>query len=466
MTVTMKTLIRLAGVATLCASGVLVTALTGATSAPADDLKFDAATIAKGAELAAIGNCGTCHTAEGGKPFAGGRPLSAPFGTIYSTNITPEPDTGIGKWTEAEFVRAMHDGVDREGHDLYPAFPYDHFTKVSDEDVKAIYAFVMTRDPVRAQRPRNDLTFPANFRTSLRAWKALYFRAGRFEPDSTKSTQWNRGAYLAEGLGHCGACHTPRNALGAEKLSDAYGGGEAERWLAPAMNEASPAPVPWTADDVFNYLRYGFDARHGIAAGPMVDVVRNLARVPEADVRAIAVYMADLMRRPMREANPNDERNAFAELQESAAVPGTGRDAVTTRSSGAAAFDTGATVFEGACATCHYSGSGLQSTKPVPLALTTSVNAPDPRNLIHIVQNGLWPASGERGAMMPGFAAELTDDQLVAVVSYVRERFSRQPAWHDVVAQVQAIRAAGLSQGANYAPSGGSAAAKPQARGF
>jgi len=205
------------------------------------------------------------------------------------------------------------------------------------------------------------------------------------------------------------------------------------------MNEHSPAPMPLTVESLFNYLRNGFDARHGIAAGPMVDVVQNLAKVPEDDVRAIAVYVADRMQGSAREAKANDEISGFAELQESAAVSGTGRDAFATRDKGAAP-DTGATVFEGACATCHYSGSGLQSTKPVPLALTTSVNAPDPRNLIHIVQNGLWPASGERGAMMPGFAAELTDDQLVAVVTYVRERFSRQPAWHDVVAQVQAIR--------------------------
>ena len=435
----MKTLIRLARVAALCVGGALIAALTGAAPAPSNDAKFDATQAAKGAELAAIGNCGSCHTAEGGKPYAGGRPLSAPFGTIYSTNITPDPDTGIGKWTEAEFIRAMRDGVDREGHELYPAFPYDHFTKVADEDVKAIYAFMMTRDASRAQRSRNDLTFPANLRASLRAWKALYFRAGRFEPDAAKSAQWNRGAYLAEGLGHCGACHTPRNVLGAEKLSDPYGGGDAERWLAPAMNEDSPAPLPWTADEIFNYLRYGFDARHGIAAGPMVDVVQNLAKAREEDVRAIAVYIADRMRRPVRQAKSNDEANAFAQLQESAAVPGMGRDAIPARSGGVAS-DSGAAVFEGACATCHYSGSGLQSTKPVPLALTTSVNAPDPRNLIHVVQSGLWPASGEKGAMMPGFAAELTDDQLVAVVSYVRERFSRQPPWHDVSQNVRAIR--------------------------
>jgi len=394
--------------------------------------------IAKGADLAAIGNCATCHTAEGGKPYAGGRPLSSSFGIIYSTNITPDVDTGIGKWTEVEFARAMHEGVDHGGRDLYPAFPYDHFTKVSDEDITALYAFVMTRDSVRAQNRRNALTFPANLRASVGAWKALYFHPGRFAADASHDAQWNRGAYLAEGLAHCGACHTPRNALGAEKSSDPYGGGEADQWLAAAMNEASPAPLPWTADELFNYLRNGSDPRHGIAAGPMVDVVQNLATVPESDVRAIAIYFADRMRRPARPADAADDGKTFAQLKEPDAVPGMGRDGVATR--GQSAASDGAMIFEGACATCHYSGSGLQSAKPVPLALTTSVNAPDPRNLVHIVQSGLWPASGERGAMMPGFAAELTDRQIVAVVSYVRERFSREPPWNDVAAQVATVR--------------------------
>src|SRR5437764_2595105 len=276
--------------------GVSAAALALSVAPAANGPTVDAALIAKGADLAAIGNCASCHTAEGGKAYAGGRPLSSSLGIVYSTNITPDVDTGIGKWTEAEFTRAMHEGVDRGGRDLYPAFPYDHFSKVSDEDVKALYAFVMTRDPVRAQNPRNALTFPANLRASVGAWKALYFHPGRFAPDPSHNAQWNRGAYLAEGLAHCGACHTPRNALGAEKSGDPYGGGEAEQWLAPAMNEASPAPLPWTADELFNYLRNGSDPRHGVAAGPMIDVVQNLAKVPESDVRAIAVYIADRMR--------------------------------------------------------------------------------------------------------------------------------------------------------------------------
>ena len=426
---------------TLAALGVLVvlvaTFIEAATTAPGATA-FDAALVAKGANLAAIGNCATCHTSEGGKPYAGGRALSSSVGVVYSTNITPDPETGIGEWTEAEFVRAMREGVDRRGRDLYPAFPYDHFTRLSDADVEAIYAFMMTRDPLRAQNPRNALTFPANLRTSIGAWKTLYFRPGPFEPDPSHDAQWNRGAYLAEGLAHCGACHTPRNMLGAEKSGDRYGGGDADEWLAPAMNEASPAPLPWTAEQLFNYLRNGSDPRHGIAAGPMIDVVQNLALVPEDDVRAIAVYFADRMRRPARAADAHDDTKTLAQLKEPDAVPGMGRDAIATRDKGATSD--GAALFEGACATCHYSGSGLQSTKPVPLALTTSVNAPDPRNLIHIVCDGLSPASGERGAMMPGFAAELTEPQVVAVVNYVRERFSRGPPWHGVAAQVAAIR--------------------------
>ena len=416
---------------------VVAATLTGAATTTPAGATFDANLVARGADLTAMGNCASCHTADRGKPYAGGRPLSSPFGTIYSTNITPDADTGIGKWTEAEFVRAMHEGIDRAGRDLYPAFPYDHFTKVSDDDVKAIYAFVMTRDPVQAQIPRNALAFPANVRASIGAWKALYFHPGRFASDASQSAQWNRGAYLAEGLAHCGACHTPRNALGAEKASDAYGGGDAGHWLAPAMNEASPAPLAWTTDELFNYLRNGWDPGHGIAAGPMVDVVQNLATVPEDDVRAIAVYFADRMRhRPARV----DDTTTSAQLKEPEAVSGMGRDGVATRDQSLASD--GAAIFEGACATCHYSGAGLQAKKPVALALTTSVNAPDPRNLIHIVQDGMWPATGERGAMMPGFAAELTDKQVAAVVNYVRERFSREPPWHDVAGQVAAIRAA------------------------
>jgi mono/diheme cytochrome c family protein len=171
--------------------------------------------ITKGRMLAGGDFCAECHTARGGAPYAGGYPMSTPFGTIYSSNITPDPDTGIGTWSEVAFARAMREGVAQDGSLLYPAFPYDHFTRLSDEDVAALYAYFMTRPPVHAPARANDLRFPLNIRHMLAGWRLLFFRSERFAPDAGKSAAWNRGAYLAEGLSHCGACHTPRNRLGA-----------------------------------------------------------------------------------------------------------------------------------------------------------------------------------------------------------------------------------------------------------
>src|ERR1017187_5413537 len=259
---------------------------------------FDAALLAKGAQLGALGNCMGCHTAPEGKPYSGGLPLKTPFGTIYATNITPDVETGRGRWSETAFRRAMHEGVDRDGRNLYPVFPYDHLTKVTDDDVKAIYAFVMTREPVRAETPPNQVPFPFNIRGLIGVWKSLFFERGRFQPDPAQSAEWNRGAYLVEGVGHCGACHTPRNFLGAEKKTELLAGGEAENWHAPALNAASPAPVPWTAEQLYRYLRYGFDDVHDITAGPMAAVTHNLAVVPEQDLRAITAYIASLDTEP------------------------------------------------------------------------------------------------------------------------------------------------------------------------
>jgi len=397
---------------------------------------FDAALVAKGAELAAIGNCRSCHTQPGGAPFAGGLPLSTPFGTIHSTNITPDPDTGIGRWTGEDFLRAMHDGVDRAGRHLYPAFPYDHFTRMSAQDVAAIYAFVMTRDPVHAEVPANRLRLPAGFRPAIAVWKALYFEPGAYRPDASKSATWNRGAYLVDGLAHCGACHTSRNALGAENKRQDLGGGEAERWHASSLTETSPAPVPWSADTLYDYLRRGHEQRHGIAAGPMAPVAHNLSGAAEDDVRAIAVYVASRMQRPpSAQAGPADAVVASARERET--------DAANRATSKNAAFAVdGADVFAGACASCHGAGPASPSAAPVALGLTTSVNAPDPRNAIHIVLEGLWPEPGAKGALMPGFAGELTDGQVIALIDYLRARFTDRPAWTDAPERVKEIRQA------------------------
>jgi len=256
---------------------------------------FEPELISRGAQLALIGNCNTCHTASGGRSYAGGRPMETPFGTVYTTNITPDSETGIGHWSEEAFRRAMHEGVSRDGRHLYPAFPYDHFTKVSDEDVRAIYAFLMTRDAYRAEIPPNDLSFPFNMRPLIAVWKLLFFEEGRFEPSATHAAEFNRGAYLVDGLAHCGACHTPRNAFGAERSDQRFGGGEAEGWHAPALNSNSTTPVPWLEGQLFNYLRQGFVYPHGVAAGPMQPVTNNLAAAPEADVKAIAGYVESIL---------------------------------------------------------------------------------------------------------------------------------------------------------------------------
>jgi mono/diheme cytochrome c family protein len=188
---------------------------------------FDPALIQRGAALAAIGGCVSCHTAPDGTPYAGGLALATPFGTIHGTNITPDPQTGIGRWPEAAFMRALREGVRLDGRHLYPVFPYDHYTRVSDDDVRALYAFLMTREPVHARAPENDLVFPLKVRTLIAGWKLLFFEGAIFRPDASQSAEWNRGAYLAEGLGHCGSCHTPRNVLGGPKKGQHFAGGKA-----------------------------------------------------------------------------------------------------------------------------------------------------------------------------------------------------------------------------------------------
>ena len=237
---------------------------------------FPAEAVAKGAALSAAGHCVACHTRPGGEPFAGGYGLNTPFGIVYGTNITPDPDTGIGRWSPEAFARAMREGVSQNGSHLFPAFPYYAFTGLYDDDVKALYAYLMTRPPVRATVPANTIPFPLNIRAFQEGWKILFFRSGRYRPDSSKGAEWNRGAYLAEALSDCGGCHTPRNALGAEKTRDAYAGYVIDGWIAPALTEANPSPVPWMQDELMSYLRTGLGPLHGAAtAATMTPVIRE-----------------------------------------------------------------------------------------------------------------------------------------------------------------------------------------------
>jgi mono/diheme cytochrome c family protein len=404
---------------------------------PNRQARLDPELVQKGASLAAFGDCNTCHTAPDGQAFAGGLPMPTPFGTIYSTNLTPDPETGIGRWSKEAFRRAMREGVDREGGYLYPAFPYDHFTLVSDADDDALYAFLMTRKPAHATAPVNGLPFPLNQRPLLLGWNLLFLKRGPFKPDPAHDDLWNRGAYLVEGIGHCGACHSPRNMFGAEKRNEAFAGGEAEGWRAFPINASSPAPIPWDADTLYGYLRQGSHGLHGVAGGPMAPVADNLASVPDLDVRAIAVYVASLMGEPAQERREQGER--LAAVAKPFGPGGKPQSGGSQAAPPQAAGGVGAAIYGGACASCHESG------RPVPyggidLALSTVINGENPRNLLNILLAGLPAADGVRAPIMPAFGAILTDAQIGALTSYLRSEFSTKPAWSDIRAQVREAR--------------------------
>jgi mono/diheme cytochrome c family protein len=387
---------------------------------------FDTALVKRGRYLAAIGNCNDCHTGRGGKSFAGGLPVPTPFGTIFSSNITPDAETGIGRWSEAAFRRAMRSGVNRDGQHLYPTFPYDHFTNVTDADDQALYAYLMTRQPVRVPARENELSFPLDQRFVIAGWKLLFLRHGTYQPDSTQSAEWNRGAYLVEGLAHCGSCHTPRNALGAERASAQFAGGDVDNWHAYAINAQSPAPVPWDADALFTYLRDGWHPDHGVARGPMAQVVSNLSWVPQDDIRAIATYMAGVFGTPTPDRKRQGEA-VLAQVKSPAVVQASKINPA------------GAAIYAAACATCHETDRS-PPYGGVNLALSTAIAGPDPRNVANIVLSGVRPVEGERSPIMPGFAASMNDGQISALLNYLRARFSNQPGWTGVEKTVEDAR--------------------------
>ena len=400
---------------------------------------FDPGIVAKGAQLAAIGECGVCHTRAGGKPYAGGFPVQTPFGVVYGTNITPDRETGIGAWSEEAFRRAMREGVARDGTHLYPAFPYDHFTRLTDGDISALYAFLMTREPAAQANRQPQFDFPLNFRIFAAGWQLLFLSKGPYRNDPAQSAAWNRGAYLVEGVGHCGGCHTPRNAFGAERKHEAYGGGASEGWSAPALNASSPAPVPWTVDQLTAYLKAGFADQHGFAAGPMQPVVANLGKAADADVRAIATYVASFIG-PRNAADRQRQTDAALAFAKQRAVNVGDLARTTTGVASAGDRSAGGVLFAGACASCHRSGGGLPASRPIALALSTPVNASDPANLLRIVVDGIHPPAGERGPIMPGFSGALTDPQIVALADYVRAHYSRGQAWPNIAAALADIR--------------------------
>ena len=358
----------------------------------------------RGRYLAAAGNCTTCHTVPGGVPYAGGVAFETDFGTIYSTNITPHAEAGIGAWTEDQFIRAMHEGIAADGTRLYPAFPYPSFTKVSDEDLKAIFGYLKTIPPSASRPPENKMGFPYNQRGLMSIWNALFFEPGRYAPDASQSAEYNRGGYLVEGLTHCGTCHTPRNFLGGLKTDQALSGGsyldEVEPgvkrpWSAVNLTPASDGLAAWSQEDIVSYLKTGHGSRAG-TFGPMNDVIVNsTARLSDADVKAMAVYLKGLA--PIERA-PRHEMSAD-ELRE------------------------GELVYTIHCGTCHLpTGLGDPSIGP-PLAGSAVVQAEDPASLINSIIYGATvpsPAPPEHWETMEAFGDKLDDDEIALLATYLR----------------------------------------------
>lgn len=385
--------------------------------------------VDQGRYLATAGDCVSCHTRPGGQPFSGGLALKTPFGTLYSPNITPDKETGIGGWTEEQFARALHAGVGGNGDHLYPVFPYTAYTKITDEDVHAIFAYIQSLQPVSYTPPKNEMKFPFSIRALMIGWKKLYFHEGRYAADASKPAEWNRGAYLVQGLAHCGTCHTPRNALGGENASLTFTGGTyldeirdvvedqaitpqegvVRPWSSVNLT-SSPAGIGnWSVDEIALYLKTGHTPYAG-AFGPMSVVVDNSTKLlSDPDLHAIAVYLKSLPPAVQAPAEkiPDDKVKA-------------GEIVYTTR-----------------CGDCHLpTGLGIAPSPTVdptkvspPLVGNAIVQAPDPASLINVIlygaheahQEGAWPK-------MPGFQNEVgfDDDQIAALCDYLRASWGNQ----------------------------------------
>jgi mono/diheme cytochrome c family protein len=354
--------------------------------------------VTRGKALVTVGDCVACHTAKGGAPFAGGLALQTPFGAIMTPNITPDNATGIGSWSADDLARAMHDGRRPSGSYLYPAFPYPYYTKVTREDIDAIYAYLRTLPPVTNTVNRNTLPFPFNIRLSMSGWNGLFFTPGTFAPDPSRSAEFNRGAYLVEGLGHCGACHTPFNAFGANKASRYLEGNEIDYWAAPNItNDMQSGLGKWSVDDVVQYLKSGQTAT-SLASGPMKDVIENsTSKMPDADLKAIAVYLK--------------ERGA-AGSPAPAPLPASDRQ-----------MQVGEAIFVDTCSACHTrAGTGIEHLFP-KLAGNVITTQDDPASLIRIIIAGGRAAATDArptSPAMPSLGYRLSDEQIAAVVTYVR----------------------------------------------
>jgi len=384
-------------------------ALCGCHATEAAEDSQDFSQLDKGRYLTVVSDCAACHTQKGSdQAFAGGRPIETPFGTLLASNITPDRDTGIGAWTDDEFVNALTKGTGRHGAHLYPAMPYNYLTKLSRDDALAIRAYLKSVPPVSHQVTANQLPFPFNIRLSMLAWNALFFAPGAFKPTAGKSDEWNRGAFLVEGPMHCGACHTPKNVLGGTETSKALQGDKIDGWLAPNItNDFQRGLGHWSPEEIVAYLKAGH-TKLAAASGPMgEEVALSSSKMTDGDLQAIAIYLKD---QPGQEQPP----------------PPAAASNVTKA---------GAAIYADECSACHgLKGEGVLGLAP-GLAGSSGVQSTDPTTLVHVVLQGTRSVATDAAPTapaMPSFGWLLTDDQVAAVTTYVRN------AWGNAAPEVAA----------------------------
>lgn len=404
MTPTMHSLIRAVGgvIGLLLVATAVVWWLNVRGEEPISAVQADRATtpeqIERGAYLARAGNCSACHTERGGPPYSGGKAIPTPFGTIYGSNLTPDPNTGIGTWSAPEFWRAMHHGRSKDGRLLYPAFPYPSFTLITRDDSDALYAFLRSQAPVEKPNRPHSLRFPYDLQPALALWRALFFTARSFEPLGEQTDAWNRGAYLVRGLGHCDACHAPRNIFGATRSAIELSGGliPNQHWYAPSLADGGEAGVAdWPLEAVVQLMSRGTTTR-GSAMGPMAEVVfRSTQHLSDLDLSAMATYLQSL---PHRAAAAPPARNATPE-----------------------ALELGQRIYAHQCARCH--GERGEGQGPYPALVNhRTVTMGSHINLVRVIVSGGFPPSTAGNPRPYGMPSLLLDDnEIAAVASYVRQ---------------------------------------------
>lgn len=367
--------------------------------------------LAQGAYLARVGNCMSCHTSRGGESYAGGRAVPTPFGNIYTSNLTPDAATGLGKWNSDDFWQAMHNGKSKDGSLLYPAFPYTNYTKVTRADSDAIFAYLQTLPAVSQPNRAPELRSPYDNRLALYVWRALYFRPGQYANDDKQSVEWNRGAYLAQGLGHCSACHTPRDNLGGTDLKAELGGGMIPvlNWYAPPLNgDAQTSLGKWETEHLAALLKTGVAPSRSVS-GPMAEVVfGSLQYAKDEDVKAMAVYLKSL---PQQIAAPAVTAESIPDETKKNMIKA------------------GAKLYENQCASCHQeSGKGVASIYPA-LAGSRAITTPVATNAIRMVLHGGYApstAGNPRPYGMPPYGHSMTDEEVASVVTYIRNSWGNQ----------------------------------------